>query len=76
MCVAFFVAPQIMVKHFEIGPTVQKLALIEVSKALRLDMSIKRSKNYRRSWSVYHRRLGWCPLLSIFRGTQNNGKTL
>ena len=65
-----------MVKHFEIGLTVQKLALIEVSKALRLEMTVKRSKNDRRSSSVYRRRLGWCPLRSIFRGTQNNGKTL
>ena len=43
-CVAFFVAPKIMVRHFEIRPTVQKLALIEVSKALRLEMTVKRSK--------------------------------
>ena len=43
-CVAFFVAPKIMVRHFEIRPTVQKLALIEVSKALCLEMTIKRSK--------------------------------
>ena len=74
--IAFFVAPQIMVRHFEIRPTVQKLALIEVSKALRLEMTVKRSKNDRRSSSVYRRRLGWYPLRSIFCGTPNNGMTL
>ena len=43
-CVAFFVLPQIMAKHFEIRPTVQKLGLIEVSKALRLQTTVKQSK--------------------------------
>ena len=43
-CIAFFVAPQIMVKHFEIWPTVPKLRLIEVSKVWRLEMTINRSK--------------------------------
>ena len=27
-CVAFFILPQIMVRHFKIGPAVQKLDLI------------------------------------------------
>ena len=43
-CVAFFVLPQIMVRHFKIGPAVQKLASIEVFKALGLKMTKKRSK--------------------------------
>ena len=43
-CLAFLEAPHFYVKHFEIRPTVQKLGLIEVSKALRLEMTIKRSK--------------------------------
>ena len=29
-CVAFFILPQIMVRHFEIGPAVPKLGVIEV----------------------------------------------
>ena len=43
-CVAFFILPKIMVRHFKIGPVVQKLALIEVFKALGLKMTKKRSK--------------------------------
>ena len=43
-CVAFFVLPQIMVRHFKIGPAVPKLCLIEVFKALGLKMTKKRSK--------------------------------
>ena len=35
---------EIMVKHFEIRPTVQKLGMIEVSRALRLKTTVKRSK--------------------------------
>ena len=43
-CVGFLEAPHFDVKHFEIRPTVQKLGSIEVSKALRLQTSVKRSK--------------------------------
>ena len=42
--VKFLEAPHFDVKHFEIRPTVQKLVLIEVSKALHLEMTVKRSK--------------------------------
>ena len=42
--IAFFVAPQIMVRQFEIRQMVQKLGLIEVSKAFRLEMTVKRSE--------------------------------
>ena len=42
-CVGFLEAPHFDVKHLEIRPTVQKLGLIEVSKALRLQTTVKQS---------------------------------
>ena len=39
-CVAFFVAPQIMVRNIEIQPTVKYLGLIEVSKAVHLEITV------------------------------------
>ena len=42
--IAFFVAPQIMVRNFDIWPTVKKLGLIEFSKAVQLEMTVIRSK--------------------------------